>query len=49
MHLMLIGVTTLRFGRTVRLPEAAVPAGPGSGVYKSAVSRRFLVLSAEVA
>jgi transposase-like protein len=44
---MLIGVTTRRFGRAVRLPEADVPAGPGSGVSKSAASRRFVALSAE--
>lgn len=47
MNLMLIGVTTRRFGRAVRLPEADVPAGPGSGVSKSAASRRFVALSAE--
>jgi putative transposase len=47
MNLMLIGVTTRRFGRAVRLPEADMPAGPGSGVSKSAASRRFVALSAE--
>ena len=47
MNLMLIGVSTRRFGRAVRLPEADVPAGPGSGVSKSATSRRFVALSAE--
>lgn len=47
MNLMLIGVTTRRFGRAVRLPEADVPAGPGAGVSKSAASRRFVALSAE--
>lgn len=47
LNLMLIGVTTRRFGRAVRLPEADVPAGPGSGVSKSAASRRFVALSAE--
>jgi hypothetical protein len=31
MKLMRIGVTTRRFGRAVRLPEADVPAGPGAG------------------
>jgi putative transposase len=31
----------------VRLPEGDVPAGPGSGVSKSAASRRFVALSAE--
>ena len=29
--LMLVGVTTCRFGRAVRLPEGDVPAGPGRG------------------
>lgn len=47
MNLMLIGVSTRRFGRAVRLPEADVPAGPGSGVSKSAASRRFVALSAD--
>jgi len=47
LNLMLIGVTTRRFGRAVRLPEGDVPAGPGSGVSKSAASRRFVALSAE--
>jgi transposase-like protein len=47
MNLMLIGVTTRRFGRAVRLPEGDVPAPPGAGVSKSAASRRFVALSAE--
>ena len=47
MNPMLVGVTTRRFGRAVRLPEGDVPAGPGSGVSKSAASRRFVALSAE--
>ena len=47
MNLMLIGVTTRRFGRAVRLPEGDVPAGSGSGLSKSAASRRFVALSAE--
>jgi putative transposase len=47
MNLMLIGVTTRRFGRAVRLPEDDVPAAPGAGVSKSAASRRFVALSAE--
>src|SRR3982750_4793496 len=47
MNLMLIGVSTRRFGRAVRLPEGDVPAGPGAGVSKSAASRRFVALSAE--
>ena len=47
MNLMLINVSTRRFGRAVRLPEGDVPAQPGSGVSKSAASRRFVALSAE--
>ncbi len=47
MNLMLMGVPTRRFGRAVRLPEGDVPAGPGSGVSKSAASRRFVALSSE--
>jgi len=47
MNLMLINVSTRRFGRAVRLPEGDVPADPGSGVSKSATSRRFVALSSE--
>jgi putative transposase len=47
MNLMLVGVSTRRFGRAVRLPEGDVPAGAGAGVSKSAASRRFVALSAE--
>ncbi|MET4515360.1 transposase-like protein [Bradyrhizobium sp. I1.7.5] len=46
MNLMLINVSTRRFGRAVRLPEGDVPAPPGSGVSKSPASRRFVALSA---
>lgn len=46
MNLMPINVSTRRFGRAVRLPEGDVPAPPGSGVSKSAASRRFVALSA---
>jgi transposase-like protein len=46
MNLMLINVSTRRFGRAVRLPEGDVPASDGSGISKSAVSRRFVALSA---
>jgi transposase-like protein len=45
MNLMLINVSTRKFGRAVRLPEAAVPAEAGSGLSKSAVSRRFKALT----
>jgi transposase-like protein len=47
MNLMLINVSTRKFGRAVRLPEGDVAAPKGSGVSKSAVSRRFVALSAE--
>ena len=47
MNLMLINVSTRRFGRAVRLPEGDIPTTPGAGVSKSAVSRRFVALSAE--
>jgi len=45
-NLMLINVSTRRFGRAVRLPEGDIPAPAGAGVSKSAVSRRFVALSA---
>ena len=44
---MLINVSTRKFGRSVRLPEGDIPAPKGSGVSKSAASRRFVALSAE--
>ena len=47
LNLMLINVSTRRFGRAVRLPEGDVSAAKGTGVSKSAVSRRFVALSAE--
>ncbi len=46
-NLMLINVSTRKYGRAVRLPEGDVPAPKGAGVSKSAVSRRFVALSAE--
>jgi putative transposase len=45
MNLMLINVSTRKFGRTVRLPEAGVAAEAGSGRSRSAVSRRFKALT----
>ena len=48
LNLMLIGVTTRRFGRAVRLPEGDVPAGPGGGGSKSGAPRRLVALSAGV-
>jgi putative transposase len=47
MNLMLINVSTRRFGRAVRLPEGDVHAARGDSRSKSAVSRRFVELSAE--
>ena len=47
LNLMLINVSTRKFGRAVRLPEGDVSASEGAGVSKSAVSRRFVALSAE--
>ncbi|SOE01874.1 Transposase (or an inactivated derivative) [Caenispirillum bisanense] len=47
MNLMLINVSTRKFGRAVRLPGGDIPAPKGAGVTKSAVSRRFVALSAE--
>jgi transposase-like protein len=47
LNLMLINVSTRKYGRAVRLPEGDVPASKGAGVSKSAVSRRFVALSAE--
>jgi putative transposase len=47
MNLMLINVSTRRFGRAVRLSEGDIPVADGAGVWKSAVSRRFVALSAE--
>jgi len=46
MNLMLINVSTRKFGRAVRLPEGDVPAKLGDSRSKSAVSRRFVELSA---
>lgn len=47
LNLMLINVSTRRFGRAVRLPGGDIPASKGAAVSKSAVSRRFVALSAE--
>ena len=47
LNLMLINVSTRKFGRAVRLPEGDVPAPKGAGLSKSAASRRFVALSAE--
>jgi putative transposase len=42
LNLMLINVSTRRFGRAVRLPEGDVPAPRDAGVSKSAASRHFV-------
>lgn len=47
MNLMLINVSTRKFGRAVRLPEGDVPTPAGAGVSKSAASRHFIALSTE--
>lgn len=44
-NLTLMNVAMRKFGRAVRLPEATVPSGNGSGLSKSAVSRRFVALT----
>ncbi len=44
-NLMVMNMATRKFGRAVRLPEAGVPAKAGSGLSKSAVSRRFKALT----
>lgn len=46
MNQMLINVSTRKFKRSVRLPGEGVPAPDGSGLSKSATSRRFVALSA---
>src|ERR1700692_4002217 len=45
MNQMLINVSTRKFKRSVRLPEADVASPAGSGLSTSAVSRRFVALS----
>jgi transposase-like protein len=47
LNLMLINVSTRKFGRAVRLPDGDIPAAKGAAVSKSAVSRRFVALSEE--
>ena len=46
MNLMLINVSTRKFGRAVRLPEGDLPVAKGDGTSKSAASRHFVALSA---
>ena len=47
MNQMLINVSTREYARSVRLPAGDIPAQAGSGVSKSAASRRFVALSAQ--
>ena len=47
LNLMLMNVSTRKFGGAVRLPGGDIPAERGAGVTRSAVSRRFVALSAE--
>ena len=47
MNQMLLNVSTRKFARSVRLPEGDITAGPGTGLSKSAASRRFVALSAD--
>ena len=47
LNLMLINVSTRKFGRAMRLPEGDVPAANGAGLSKSAASRRFVALSVD--
>jgi transposase-like protein len=44
-NLMLINVSTRKYGRAVRLPQGDVPGPKGAGLSKSAVSRRFKALT----
>lgn len=44
-NLMVLGVSTRKYGRAVRLPEGDLPGLSGDGTSKSAVSRRFVALS----
>src|SRR5207237_3450584 len=46
MNQMLINVATRKWARSVRLAGGDLPAAAGAGLSKSAVSRRFVALSA---
>lgn len=45
LNLMVLNVSTRKYGRAVRLPEGDLPKARGDGTSKSAVSRRFVALS----
>jgi putative transposase len=47
LNVMLINVSTRKFGRAMCLPEGDVPPQTGAGLSKSAASQRFVALSAE--
>ena len=47
MNMMLINVSTRKFGRAVRLPGSDLEVEAGDGTSKSAASRHFVALSAE--
>ncbi len=42
---MTANAATRKFRRSARIPEDGVPCGPGCGLSKSAVSRRFKALT----
>jgi len=45
LNLMVLNVSTRKYGRAVRLPEGDLPRVNGDGTSKSSVSRRFVALS----
>jgi hypothetical protein len=45
MNRTLLNVAMRKFGRAVRLPDSKGPAANGSGLAKSAASRRFAALT----
>lgn len=45
LNLMLLSVSTRKYGRAVRLPDGDLARQPGDGASKSSVSRRFVALS----
>ncbi len=45
LNLMVLNVSTRKYGRAVRLPEGDLAKARGDGTSKSAVSRRFVALS----
>ncbi len=45
MNLMVLNVSTRKYGRALRLPEGDLPVARGDATSKSAVSRRFVALT----